>query len=66
MKRTKKYDSNSLQKLCVTRTELPALLGCGQPTADKIAEDAEAKIYIGKRLLISVDKVRDYIVEKCQ
>lgn len=51
------------ERLSVTRKELPALLGCGQPTADKIADEAEAKLYISKRLLISVDKVRDYLIK---
>lgn len=66
MKRTKKYDVRSSDKLCVTRTELPALLGCGQPTADRIAEEAEARIYFGKRLLISVEKVRNYVNKNCK
>lgn len=66
MKRTKQYNIELCDKICVTRLELPALLGCGQPTADKIAEDAEAKIYIGKRLLISVDKIKMYLVENCK
>lgn len=65
MKKTKKYDIKPTDKICVTRLELPALLGCGQPTADKIAEKAGAKIYIGKRLLISVDKIKNYLLENC-
>lgn len=51
------------ERLSVTRKELPSLLGCGQPTADKIADEAEAKVFIGRRLLISVDKIRDYLIE---
>lgn len=49
------------KRICVTRTELPAYLGCGQASADKLAADAEARIIIGKRILISLDKVREYI-----
>lgn len=66
MKKTNKHDIKSTERLSVTRTELPTLLGCGQPTADKIAEEARAKIYIGKRLLISLDKVREYLIENSQ
>lgn len=63
MIKTTKYEINVQDKLCVTRKELPGILSCGQPTADKIALDAKAKIYIGKRLLISVDKIRNYLVD---
>ncbi len=65
MKKTKDYELDLSKKICVTRKELPALLGCGQPTADKIATEAGAKFYSGKRLLISVDKVRNYLSENC-
>ena len=38
-------------------------LGTGRYTANKIAELAEAKIYIGRRLLINVNKVTEYLAE---
>lgn len=63
MIKTKKHDIESTQRISVTRLELPKLLGCGQPTADRIAKEANARLYIGERLLISVDKVRDYFIE---
>lgn len=47
--------------ICISRSELPQLLGCGQATAEKIARAAGARIKIGKRVLIKVDKVNDYL-----
>ncbi|HBA70603.1 MAG TPA: hypothetical protein DCZ40_14795 [Lachnospiraceae bacterium] len=40
---------------------LSAMLSCGRATARKIGEQAEARICIGRRVLYSVDKVRQYI-----
>ena len=40
---------------------LAALLSCGQATARKIGEQAEARIWIGRRVLYSVEKVRKYL-----
>ncbi|MEE1249524.1 MAG: hypothetical protein UHU19_09930 [Lachnospiraceae bacterium] len=47
--------------LTVDIDKLSALLSCGHATAKKIAEQAGAKIVIGKRVLYSVEKVRRYI-----
>lgn len=59
MRQTKKvkeqYQENAI---CVSRTELPQLLGCGQATADKISVEAGARIKIGKRVLIKIDSLR--------
>ncbi|SES65699.1 hypothetical protein [[Clostridium] polysaccharolyticum] len=52
-------------RLCVTRTELAEMLGCGLATADIVAKNSGARIQIGKRVLISVEKVRSYIDEEC-
>lgn len=38
-------------------------MGTGRHTANKIAEQAEAKIYIGRRLLINMPKVKKYLME---
>lgn len=66
MIKTNNYEMDLSKKICVTRKELPALLGCGQPTADKIAAEAGAKFYSGKRLLICVEKVRQYLSDNCR
>ena len=51
------------KRICITRKELPQLLGCGLQTADKIAREAEARVVIGHRVLINVAKIRRYIDE---
>ena len=50
-----------MQTLCVNRTELPKLLGCGQATADRLSIDAGARIKIGKRVLVKLDKLNSYL-----
>lgn len=40
---------------------LTAMLSCGAATAKKIAAEAEARIVIGRRVLYSVQRVKDYI-----
>ncbi|MCF2642385.1 hypothetical protein I6E50_08190 [Roseburia hominis] len=47
--------------LTVDIDTLAAMLSCGHATARKIAEQAGAKIVIGKRVLYSVEKIRRYI-----
>lgn len=37
------------------------MLSCGNVTAKKIAEDAHARIIVGRRLLYSVHKVEEYL-----
>lgn len=49
------------ENTCVARKELPKLLGCGQHTADLIARKAEARIIIGKRVLVYLPKVWKYL-----
>lgn len=53
-------------RICVTRKELPALLGCGQQAADRVAREAKATIRVGKRILISLPKLEKYIEEVAQ
>lgn len=57
---------NFTNSICVTRQELPRLLGCGLQTADKIAREAEARIVVGHRVLINIAKVRKYIDEAAE
>lgn len=44
--------------------DIPTLaksLGCGRHTAETIAKEANAKFYIGKRALVNIEKVKEYI-----
>lgn len=60
MKKTREFQLDQMT-MCVSRDKLPQLLGCGQSTADKIAMDAGARIKVGKRILIKVDKLNSYL-----
>lgn len=59
MKRTKERTTN--YPIAVDIEKLAAMLSCGKDTARKIADDAEAKIIIGRRTLYSVQKIELYI-----
>ena len=59
MRQTKERESK--QMLTVDIEGLAAMLSCGQATARKIAEDAEARITIGRRVLYSVSKIEKYL-----
>lgn len=61
MRRTKEQDS--FQVLAVDAEGLATLLSCGQATAKKIAEDAEARITVGRRVLYCVHKIEKYLDE---
>lgn len=52
--------------LAVTLPELANMLSCGLSTARAIAEQAEARIMINRRVLYSVDKVRKYLTDIAQ
>lgn len=60
MRKTNNFSMDEMP-ICISRTELPKLLGCGQATADKISIEAGARIKIGKRVLIKIDKINDYL-----
>ena len=47
--------------IAVDVEQLSAMLSCGHATARKIAEQAHAKITIGRRVLYSVEKVQNYL-----
>lgn len=51
----------SRYKIAVNIDELCGMLSCGKTTARKIGEDAEARIYVGRRVLYNVDKVQKYL-----
>lgn len=59
MNKTTSADSDVM--ITVDIDKLAAMLSCGKATARKIGEDAGAKLVFGRRVLYSVDKVREYI-----
>lgn len=65
MNKTNPVDIDDNNRLCVTRTELAKMLGCGLSTADKVAKQSGARIHVGKRVLISIAKVKEYISDEC-
>ena len=59
MNKTKKSETG--QYITVDIDRLSAMLSCGHATARKIGEQAGARIIIGRRVLYSVEKIRQYI-----
>ncbi len=59
MNKTKKEKTKN--PICISRTDLPLMLGCGQMTADKISIAAGARIKVGKRVIINLEKVQNYL-----
>lgn len=59
MKKTTERETT--EQIAVDIQKLSAMLSCGLATARKIGEQAGAKIIIGRRVLYSVDKVRNYL-----
>lgn len=49
------------QPIAVDIEKLSAMLCCGHQTARKIGEEAHATVRINRRVLYSVDKVKNYI-----
>ena len=48
-------------RIAVSDNELVFLLGCGLPTARRIAENAGAVAFDGKRRLTVVSKLQEYL-----
>ena len=59
MNKTKERPTS--QPITVNKDKLSAMLSCGHATARKIGEQAGAKIVIGRRVLYSVEKVKNYL-----
>lgn len=59
MNKTKERPTS--QSIAVNIDKLSAMLSCGHATARKIGEQAGAKIVIGRRVLYSVEKVKNYL-----
>lgn len=57
----KTFNRNDPDVIAVDIKKLSAILSCGCATARKIGEQAEARIFIGRRVLYSVNKVRKYL-----
>lgn len=59
MNKTKERPTS--QPITVNIDKLSAMLSCVHATARKIGEQAGAKIVIGRRVLYSVEKVKNYL-----
>ena len=59
MNKTKERPTS--QPITVNIDKLSAMSSCGHATARKIGEQAGAKIVIGRRVLYSVEKVKNYL-----
>lgn len=57
----KTFNRNDPDVIVVDIEKLSAILSCGCATARKIGEQAEARIFIGRRVLYSVNKVQKYL-----
>lgn len=58
----KTFARESKEQITVDIEKLSAMLSCGHATARKIGEQAGARICIGRRVLYSVDKIKQYLV----
>jgi hypothetical protein len=61
MRKTTISRSSFNEAICVDTAELMQLLHCGRVSATKLGTEAGAKVQIGKRVLWSTDKVKEYI-----
>ena len=57
----KTFNRNDPDVIAVDIEKLSAILSCGCATARKIGEQAEARIFIGRRVLYSVNKAQKYL-----
>lgn len=57
----KTISRNEPDVIAVDIEKLSSILSCGHATARKIGEQAEARIYIGRRVLYSVSKIQKYL-----
>lgn len=47
--------------ITVSTGKLAELLDCGEATARKIGESADARVKIGRRVLWNIEKIKTYI-----
>lgn len=57
----KTFNRNDPDVIAVDIEKLSAILSCGCATARKIGEQAGARIFIGRRVLYSVNKIQKYL-----
>ena len=57
----KTMNRNNPDVIAVDIEKLSSILSCGHATARKIGEQAEARIFIGRRVLYSVEKIQKYL-----
>ncbi len=57
----KTISRNEPEVIAVDIEKLSSILSCGHATARKIGEQAEARIFIGRRVLYSVSKIQKYL-----
>ena len=57
----KTTEDKAQNRLTVAVERLVAMLSCGEVTAKKIADYAEARVVVGRRVLYNVDKIKKYI-----
>ena len=60
MRKTTEYKAEN--RLTVDIEGLMAMLSCGEVTAKKIADYAEARVIVGRRVLYNVDKIKKCLV----
>lgn len=61
MNKTRTNNTKIDERILVTTPTLTAILDCGRDTAVRIGLAAGARVQIGKRVLWSTSKVRNYI-----
>lgn len=53
--------SNNENSIMITVKQLQERLNCGYQTAVHIAEKAEARVYVGRRVFYNVRKINTYV-----
>ena len=61
MLKTNRKTSSLNNNITVSTESLAELLDCGRATAIKIGEAANAKIYVGRRVLWNTSRIKEYL-----
>ena len=54
-------DNKEVEQRLIASKQLREMLNCGRSTAEKIANDAGARVKIGKRVLWNVKKIDEHL-----
>ena len=54
-------DNKEVEQRLIDSKQLMEMLNCGRSTAEKIANDAGARVKIGKRVLWNVKKIDEHL-----